>query len=129
MNKLYLKKLEEKLDLALANETTESLTNWLKEKRDTIMSTKEEQKQHLIDLMNRETLEEAAEAYAIKIGNLNGTSEFDFIRGAKWQQERMYSEEQVIELIQFLSMDKDFNGYGSVYKATASYFLEKFKKQ
>ena len=27
------------------------------------MSTKEEQKQHLIDLMNRETLEEAAERY------------------------------------------------------------------
>jgi hypothetical protein len=52
-----------------------------------------------------------------------------FIDGAKWQQERMYSEEEVIELIQFLSMDKDFNGYGSVYKATASYFLEKFKKQ
>jgi len=41
----------------------------------------------------------------------------------------MYSEEQVIELIQFLSMDKDFNGYGSVYKETANYFLEQFKKQ
>lgn len=33
MNKLDLKKLEEKLDLALAKETSESLTNWL-EKRD-----------------------------------------------------------------------------------------------
>jgi hypothetical protein len=30
---LDLKKLEEKLDKALANETTESLTNWLQEKR------------------------------------------------------------------------------------------------
>lgn len=30
---LYLKKLEEKLDKALANETSESLTNWLQEKR------------------------------------------------------------------------------------------------
>jgi hypothetical protein len=30
---LDLKKLEEKLDLALANETSESLSNWLKEKR------------------------------------------------------------------------------------------------
>ncbi len=30
---LDLKKLEEKLDKALANETIESLTNWLQEKR------------------------------------------------------------------------------------------------
>lgn len=30
---LDLKKLEEKLDLALANETSESLSNWLQEKR------------------------------------------------------------------------------------------------
>ena len=34
MNKLDLNKIEEKLDTALENETTESLTNWLKEKRD-----------------------------------------------------------------------------------------------
>lgn len=32
-NKLDLKTLEEQIDLALANETNESLTNWLKEKR------------------------------------------------------------------------------------------------
>lgn len=30
---LNLKKLEEKLDMALSNETVESLTNWLQEKR------------------------------------------------------------------------------------------------
>jgi hypothetical protein len=30
---LDLKKLEEKLDMALANETSESLTSWLQEKR------------------------------------------------------------------------------------------------
>ena len=52
-----------------------------------------------------------------------------FEAGAKWQQERMYSEEQVIELIQFLSMSEYFNGYGSVSKETASYFLEQFKKK
>lgn len=33
MNRLDLNKLEEKLDIVLENETTESLTNWLKEKR------------------------------------------------------------------------------------------------
>ena len=36
MNRLDLDKLKEKLDIALENETSESLTNWLKEKRETI---------------------------------------------------------------------------------------------
>ena len=36
MNKLDLNKLEEKLDATLENETGESLTNWLKEKRETM---------------------------------------------------------------------------------------------
>jgi len=35
----------------------------------------------------------------------------------------------VIDLIQFLSMNQEFNGYGSVSKETAKYFLEQFKKQ
>ena len=33
MNNLDLNKLEQKLDDALSNETSESLTNWLEEKR------------------------------------------------------------------------------------------------
>ena len=47
--------------------------------------------------MKKETLEEAAEKFANNYGN----PEFDvgvvygFIEGAKWQQERMYSEEEV----------------------------------
>jgi len=44
-------------------------------------------------------------------------------------QERSYSEEEVIELIQFLSMNEEFNGYGSVSKKTAKHFLEQFKKK
>ena len=38
----------------------------------------------------QETLEEAAEKYGNNIGNKNGTAQFDFIQGAKWQQEIMY---------------------------------------
>ncbi len=34
MNNLDLNKIEEKLDTTLENETTDSLTDWLKEKRD-----------------------------------------------------------------------------------------------
>ena len=47
----------------------------------------------------QETLEEAAESYRNSIGNKNGTAKFDFIRGARWQQERMYSNEEVLELL------------------------------
>jgi hypothetical protein len=34
---------------------------------------------------SNETIEQAAERYADDIGNKNGTAQFDFIRGAKWQ--------------------------------------------
>jgi len=79
-----------------------------------------------------------------------------FIAGAKWQQEQdsgkdtadyidknlvqalveigkqnptVYSEEDIISLIQFLSMNEEFNGYTSVSKDTAKYYLEQFKKK
>jgi hypothetical protein len=42
----------------------------------------------------QETLEEAAEDNAKKVGHYAGYQ--DFIKGAKWQQERMYSEEDMI---------------------------------
>jgi hypothetical protein len=79
----------------------------------------------------KETVEEAIKR-EYEVRKYNSDFPFEpqsFKLGAKWQQERMYSEEEVIELIQFLSMDKDFNGYGSVHKETANYFLEQFKKQ
>ena len=47
----------------------------------------------------KETLEEAAESYGKDIGNKDGTAQFDFIRGAKWQAERMYSEEEVLDIL------------------------------
>ena len=45
------------------------------------------------------------------------------------EKQQSYSEEEVINLIQFLSMNEEFNGYGSVSKATAKYFLEQFKNK
>jgi hypothetical protein len=58
----------------------------------------------------QETLEEAAEKYAdfsndyvplaFAFGNkFNETTKRDFIEGAKWQEERMYSEEEVYNLL------------------------------
>ena len=58
----------------------------------------------------KETLEEAAENYARKQcddmyddiapsgGSWGWETSTDFIEGAKWQQERMYTEEEVIEI-------------------------------
>ena len=43
--------------------------------------------------MKQETLEEAAERHTY------GNAYQNFIRGAKWQQERMYSEEEVLEIL------------------------------
>ena len=48
---------------------------------------------------NQETLEEAAKNYSKTFIEDNGTLEVDFKAGAKWQQERMYSEEEVLELL------------------------------
>jgi len=46
-------------------------------------------------MKNKETLEEASENYWAK----QPYNEDAFIEGAKWQQERSYSEEEVIEIL------------------------------
>jgi hypothetical protein len=49
---------------------------------------------------NKETLEEAAEKYAeSKSSNFRNTHIRDFKEGAKYQAERMYSEEEVIAML------------------------------
>ena len=58
-----------------------------------------------------ETLEEIAKNYgwrvkrntfsdAVKANELADSAKQDFIEGAKWQQERMSSEEEVLEIVQ-----------------------------
>jgi hypothetical protein len=42
--------------------------------------------------MKKETLEEAAEIYSKTFIEDDGTTEVDFISGAKWQQERIPNE-------------------------------------
>jgi hypothetical protein len=76
---------------------------------------------------NKETLEEAADNYGFQVP-YNGTNDFYdmtkvkyFIAGAKWQQERMYSEEEVIAIVE----------KSRVTGLTAEYLLltEQFKKK
>jgi hypothetical protein len=55
--------------------------------------------------MEKETLEEAALIYASKPRRFGTRT--TFIDGAKWQAERMYSEEEVLILLTDLSNDID----------------------
>ena len=67
--------------------------------------------------MNKqETLEEAAEKYFKEKEILGYTYEIrdGFILGAKWQQERSYSEEEVIQFVEWLG---DSRCLDDTYKA------------
>lgn len=46
-------------------------------------------------MSKQETAQEAAEKYSKTFIEDDGTTEVDFIAGAKWQAERMYSEEDM----------------------------------
>lgn len=67
--------------------------------------------------MNKqETLEEAAEKYFKEKEILGYTYEIrdGFILGAKWQQERMYNEEELLKIIDLL-----FHKYASSFRIDA----------
>ena len=95
--------------------------------------------------MTQETLEEVAENYGwriktnsfsdrVKANELAESAKQDFIEGAKWQQERMYSEEDMIEFgfstYCYISelMGVPFNLI-SENKLHAMYNFEQFKKK
>jgi len=68
-----------------------------------------------VEESKQETLEEAADKYfpsAEKIGGETYTAYKGFIEGAKWQAKRMYSEEEVLEMLYQLKLeiqtDNDF---------------------
>jgi hypothetical protein len=72
--------------------------------------------------MTKETFEEAMENW----GN-EGTwcCPISFEAGAIWQQG--ISEDETLELIRFLAANEEFNGFSSMTKSTAKFFLNKFK--
>ena len=78
--------------------------------------------------MKKETLEEAAENYGwriktntfsdpVKANDLANSAKQDFINGAKWQAERMYSEDEVRELLIKALTHNDYNLCGSLVTA------------
>ena len=77
--------------------------------------------------MEKETLEEAAEHYAEgKSSNstFRNTHIRDFKAGADWQQERMYSEEEIKQII-----DKTLIEYSDFELADIPHWFEQFKKK
>ena len=78
--------------------------------------------------MEKETLEEAsyrlsAEKFEPKhIGFMLGV-----IEGAKWQSERMYSRQDLVDFVYFLN-DRHFNRY-TVDTDEVDLFIEQFKKK
>ena len=72
--------------------------------------------------MTEETLEEAAEKYIAEDNNNRYYN--DFIAGAKWQQERMYSEEEVKQII-----DATLIEYSDFVLADVPEWFEQFKKK
>ena len=74
--------------------------------------------------MKKETLEEATERY-IAEDNKNRYY-YDFIAGAKWQQERSYSEEDMINFSKYC-FKKSFTNKGT--DLTIEDLFEQFKKK
>ena len=84
----------------------------------------------------KETLEEAALKYTESTPDNDPIRITSFIEGAKWQQERSYSEEEVIELLQKALTHKDNGETGNLITAqgeirTANFYswFEQFKKK
>ena len=81
----------------------------------------------------KETIEEAAKHYSENWEEITGLgydncypcdiNELDFIAGAKWQQERMHSEEEVLEIL------NEFNySFDSIRDSILQWF-EQYKKK
>ena len=73
--------------------------------------------------MNKETIEEAARRIFGDDEDGNYLEKRAFIKGAKWQQEKMYSEEEMINFAEFVATyaDKNRNVNGEMLHAKSKY--------
>lgn len=83
--KINLNEIESKVDNTLEKETPDSLTNWLKIKKQQRLEEAAENHWKMQYIM---ALDKSTKPYIIQ----------DFIAGTKWQAERMYSEEEIINI-------------------------------
>ena len=78
--------------------------------------------------MKKETIEQAAGKYAGKYAlSTRHISHIGFEDGAKWQAERMYSKQDLIDFVYFIN-DRHFNKY-TVDTDEVDLFIEKFKNK
>ena len=88
----------------------------------------------------QETLEEAAEKYSKNWEEITGldyentvpseVNKLDFINGAKWQQERMYSEEDLRQAFRDGQENINYSEmYGLDSKLTEQEWFNQFKKK
>jgi hypothetical protein len=84
----------------------------------------------------QETLKKASLQYRLSTNNKMGIEQVAFESGAKWQAERMYSEEEVLELLQKALTHQDDGEIGSLVTVqgqirTANFYswFEQFKKK
>jgi hypothetical protein len=80
--------------------------------------------------MEKETIEEFAlrNSKYTNHSNINTQKQEAIILGAKWQAERMYSEEEVIELLQKYRLDLS-SGKTANIGDTTKFWFEQFKKK
>ena len=81
--------------------------------------------------MKKETREEASEYFAHNNFNMHNTNNYKalkvgFEEGAKWQQERSYSEENMINFVEFVSQ---YYADDSMENSTMKELLEQFKNK
>jgi hypothetical protein len=56
-------------------------------------------------------------------------SKIDFIEGAKWQEKKMYSEEEVLEIILFVKHLEYMDDTKPQYEILMDEILQQFKKK
>jgi len=84
-------------------------------------------------IKEKETLEEAAENFWLNDDSMTDNDRISYVngfkQGAKWQQERSYSEEDMLEFMQFIVSEEELENTSGVSIDTAKYFLNKFKNK
>ena len=77
--------------------------------------------------MKQETLEEAAYEYVKNFAmSVKSARQIGFRAGAKWQQERSYSEEDMIQFAKFMLFgNHEYKSYEEIFEE----WFEQFKKK
>jgi len=80
-------------------------------------------------MKNKETIEEVAENFWLNDNSMTDNDRISYVNGfiecAKWQAERSYSEEEVLDMLNNLRLDSYNHGMGRIELLE---WFEKFKK-